>query len=360
MQWQAQAERGREAERALLTFGTRCAGLRSSPTQCNLGIASRTAGMLAHDIRQPLSAVQVCTELLRPQAKEAEAREHLECIHSAASHVLSLTESIVTHTRARTMDARASLTESSPLGISESMMRTHGATGTDMRASVKLAVVLHRPLAKRRGVALDLRCPDDVSSTQKRVMVQMDRISVDRVLGNLISNAIKFSACGSSIQVSLTYSVFSAEVAVTDSGPGIPEKEISSLFLPFSATSLPPQGATGFGLGLYVCKTLLDQAKGQIRCETKVGQGCTFTITVPILGVSDLPNAPASPGDVKPTPALTGGKRARSELTGRKLRILAVDDNETNRTILHKMFTYDHNCLHTHGLATLIAEAPSP
>lgn len=295
--------------------------------------------MLAHDIRQPLSAVQVCTELLLPQTKEAEAREQLECIHTAADHVLLLTESIVTHARARTAEAHVSLTESSPLRISESMMRTQSDTGTDLRASVKLAVALHRPIAKRRGVVLELRCPDDVNSTQlKRVMVSMDRISLDRVLCNLIANAIKFSASGSAIQVSLTCSALTAEVAVTDSGPGIPEREIPLLFLPFSATSAVPHGAAGFGLGLYVCKTLLDQAKGQIRCNTQEGKGCTFTVTVPILGVLNPTHAHASPGDVKPTPALTGGKRPRGGQTGRKLRILAVDDSET---ILHKMFTYD-------------------
>ena len=102
-----------------------------------------------------------------------------------------------------------------------------------------------------------------------------------RVLTNLLSNAQKFSPDGKEVLVEVAAAGHHLEVSVTDRGPGIPEDHLPRLFGKFSRLAGPPDGQKGTGLGLYICKALVEAQGGQIGARSRVGVGTTVRFTVP-------------------------------------------------------------------------------
>jgi signal transduction histidine kinase len=103
-----------------------------------------------------------------------------------------------------------------------------------------------------------------------------------RVLTNLISNAQKFSPDGTPVAVSLCAEGGTLAVAVADRGPGIPAEDLPKLFGKFSRLAPAPDGEKGTGLGLYICKSLVEAQGGTIDVTSAVGEGTTFRYTVPV------------------------------------------------------------------------------
>lgn len=104
-----------------------------------------------------------------------------------------------------------------------------------------------------------------------------------QVLTNLLSNAVKFSPAEEPIAVALSCTGDSVQVAVTDHGPGIAEDDLAKLFQKFGRLSQPGGRKTaGTGLGLYICKTLVETQQGRLWCESSPGRGSTFLYTIPV------------------------------------------------------------------------------
>ena len=106
---------------------------------------------------------------------------------------------------------------------------------------------------------------------------------VDTVIRNLIDNAIKFTPENGDITVSVRRSGKSAVVEVADTGAGMPEDVVDRLFRLGEATStMGTGGETGTGLGLHLCKDLVERQGGQMDVESKVGEGSVFRFTLPL------------------------------------------------------------------------------
>jgi len=106
-----------------------------------------------------------------------------------------------------------------------------------------------------------------------------------RVLTNLLSNAQKFSPEDAAVEVRVAVRRSELEVSVSDRGPGIPEESMPRLFGKFARLAGPPDGQKGTGLGLYICKALVEAQGGAIGARSTVGAGTTVTFTVPRTGV---------------------------------------------------------------------------
>lgn len=102
-----------------------------------------------------------------------------------------------------------------------------------------------------------------------------------RVLTNLLSNAQKFSPADAEVVVAVRATPREIEVSITDRGQGIPEEHLPRLFGKFSRLAGPPDGQKGTGLGLYICKALVEAQGGRIGARSRVGEGTTVTFTVP-------------------------------------------------------------------------------
>jgi signal transduction histidine kinase len=115
------------------------------------------------------------------------------------------------------------------------------------------------------------------------MMVYADYQMVDLVLRNLLSNALKFTESDGTIEVSARVHEDTIECSVSDSGVGMSQRTLEKLFRIDAKTSTPgTAGEEGTGLGLILCKELVEKNGGTIRVESEVGNGSTFTLTLPI------------------------------------------------------------------------------
>ncbi|HET7701366.1 MAG TPA: ATP-binding protein, partial [Candidatus Limnocylindria bacterium] len=113
------------------------------------------------------------------------------------------------------------------------------------------------------------------------VRVRADPDRIEQIMANLLDNAVKFSAAGSAIEVSLVARGADAEVRVTDRGVGVPEAEQDRLFTTLFRTSRTADVA-GTGLGLYISRRIAEQHRGHLRLESSSEKGSTFLLTLPL------------------------------------------------------------------------------
>ena len=131
--------------------------------------------------------------------------------------------------------------------------------------------------AEEKGLSISLKSPPDIKD---RVYVDKDRIH--EVIGNLISNAVKYTDKGS-VTVRLSNPTEeSIRFEVVDTGSGISEKDKGELFKKFSRAETSAGKAIGSGLGLYISKLLVEKFGGKIGLESKLGKGSTFWFEIPI------------------------------------------------------------------------------
>ncbi|MDQ8020586.1 MAG: PAS domain S-box protein [Moraxellaceae bacterium] len=175
-----------------------------------------------------------------------------------------------------------------------------------------------RPLDLRRIVDEVLHeCEAWLAAKQLAVVVDeqggllalADPVRMGQVLRNLLSNAIKFSPDGGRIHVSLAASVLPAgrragdsgdvsavELCVSDSGPGVPEAELASIFDKFVQSSATRDGSGGTGLGLAICREIVLAHRGQIFARNRVGGGAEFVVRIPAAAPQAHPADTGEPG----------------------------------------------------------------
>jgi PAS domain S-box-containing protein len=130
-------------------------------------------------------------------------------------------------------------------------------------------------VAEQSGIDFQSNFPND------KYEISVDSIAIGRVLRNLISNAMKFTSSGGKISISGNDTGDFYTLTVEDTGAGIPEEDQHLLFQRFSQSKLGKKYAAGTGLGLYLCRQLVEAHGGQIACTSTVGVGTTFTVTLP-------------------------------------------------------------------------------
>src|SRR5258705_439983 len=151
----------------------------------------------------------------------------------------------------------------------------------DLQAGAGSAGAMFEPLLAERGLRLSLWF--DAAAAEAR----FDPPRVEQVLTNLVGNAVKFIRAGGSIEIATR--AFAApendrvrrwvEVSVSDDGPGIAPEHRERVFEPY--VQLGERGAGGIGLGLAICRRLVEAHGGEIRLEPREGGGCRFSFTLP-------------------------------------------------------------------------------
>jgi signal transduction histidine kinase len=111
------------------------------------------------------------------------------------------------------------------------------------------------------------------------VQVVADRRPILQVLANLLGNAIKFSVPGGTVVFRADADQAEARIVISDTGPGIPQDELETVFEPYR--TIRRTGTAGTGLGLYIAKGIVQRHGGRIQVESQVGTGSMFSFTVP-------------------------------------------------------------------------------
>lgn len=146
-------------------------------------------------------------------------------------------------------------------------------------APFDLGVLVHRTVGEMSAARPDRPVVADVPASLPAALGDEDRQW--RVLTNLVSNAQKFSPPDAPVVVSVRPQESFLEVCVADRGPGIPEEDLPRLFGKFARLASAPGGEKGTGLGLYICKALVEAQGGTIGVTSRVGEGTTLRYTVP-------------------------------------------------------------------------------
>jgi signal transduction histidine kinase/ActR/RegA family two-component response regulator len=256
---------------------------------------------VSHELRTPLNAVLGWAQVLKRTAAAADPAQTaraLDAIERNAQAQAQLVEDLLDTSRV----------VSGKLHIS--------FVPVDVCDIVQTAVESVRPLAKTGGIDLRLAVGED------RLPVLADPARLQQVIGNLLSNALKFTASGGRVSVSVRRSAETMEIVVTDTGRGIPGEFLPFVFDRFrQGDSTTTRAHGGLGLGLSIARHLVVLHGGTIRAESAgEQQGATFTIVLPgkmaDATAARLPHA-------APTTILLPG-----------IRVLIVDDQEDARTLL--------------------------
>jgi signal transduction histidine kinase len=150
------------------------------------------------------------------------------------------------------------------------------AEPVEVTAEIEEAASLIEPRATEAGLEVSVELPE------RSLWARADRGALQRILNNLLGNAVKFTEADGSIAVRAATAGESVKFEVEDTGMGIDPDRLPELFEPFKqASDGPERSHEGSGLGLAVTKRLVDRMGGAIDVETAVGDGTTFTVSLP-------------------------------------------------------------------------------
>lgn len=216
---------------------------------------------MSHELRTPMNAILGYTELILADIYgevPEQIREVLERVQLSGQHLLSLINAVLD----------LSKIEAGRLALS--------LTAYSMQDVVSTVVASVESLATEKQLALHPHVPPDLP------LAHGDERRISQVLLNLVGNAIKFTAAGEvSIQVTVEDDWFT--VAVSDTGPGISEADQQKIFEQFQqAESFRPPTEGGTGLGLAIAKRIVEMHGGSMWVESSLGQGSTFSFTLPV------------------------------------------------------------------------------
>lgn len=230
---------------------------------------------ITHDLRGPLSAIMGYIDLLKRQIKDGppKALEYLAMARDAGNRLTQMISDILDVVRFEQGKIEMDVQALSVDQMFERIKNIFGVTAT------------------QKGVTLRLKLES------LGILASGDPKLLERVLDNLVGNAIKFTPPGGTITVTASRHKLRTVFAVTDTGRGIPKEAQSRIFDKFQQVR-PGDRSGGYGLGLAVVKFIVEAHKGEIRVESELDKGSTFTFWIPDQAVTSRvdPSPEASAG----------------------------------------------------------------
>ncbi|HEU0258964.1 MAG TPA: HAMP domain-containing sensor histidine kinase, partial [Burkholderiales bacterium] len=217
---------------------------------------------MSHELRTPLNAIigfsEVLSERMFGELNEKQA-DYLKDIHESGKHLLSLINDILDLSKieAGRMDLEIST--------------------FDLPSALSNAMVLVRERAQRHGIDLTLEVDKELGA------FRADERKFKQIVLNLLSNAVKFTPDGGRVSVAAKKDTTHVEIAVKDTGIGIAPEDQAAVFEEFKQVGRDyTKKAEGTGLGLALTKRFVELHGGDIRLESALGTGSTFTISLPL------------------------------------------------------------------------------
>jgi signal transduction histidine kinase len=216
--------------------------------------------MIVHDLRSPAGTISNSLQLLGNLAQSAEsdqATQLVDIASRAAQRLMSLVDSLLDIGR---LEAGQELTNRHPASV---------------KALIQAAVDQLALFSRRKQMYVTVECPEYLP------VVMADGGMIERVLVNLINNALKFTPAGRELTVAADFDDEFVYVRVRDTGPGIPKEYQRQIFDRFTRAR-DRKDMDGFGLGLAFCRLAVEAHGGSIWVEDSEGEGSVFIFTLPL------------------------------------------------------------------------------
>ena len=270
---------------------------------------------LGHELRNPLAPIQTSAALLGQLYPESpQVGKIRDVIARQVTHLTRLVDDLLDV--ARITSGKIAL-QRRDIPFSQVMQHVLELCGTAADA-------------KRIDLKVDL--------PERDAVLHADHARVVQILANVLSNAVKFTPFGGAIAVTARVADGCIEVRVRDNGIGLESAEIPRIFAMFEQSkTVTGQLSSGLGIGLSLARRFAEMHGGSVDASSDgPGQGSTFIVRLPVVGVADAPDAPEAPAaqvaQVAPAP---------SSAAGHGPRVLVVDDNRDAADSLSSLFALE-------------------
>jgi len=286
---------------------------------------SRFLANMSHELRTPLNSIIGFSRLaLRDPALPEPQKRRLSSVYTSGEHLLQMINELLDVSR---IEAGSVTVNMAPVELK--------AFVTDLADEFELKA---EPGPVKFETELAFEGP---------VWTLTDPLRVRQVLTNLLNNAFKFTRAGS-VALCARREGDRIVFEVRDTGLGIPSGEVTRVFEPFFQASNHTEHQHGVGLGLHICRRLVEVLNGEITVESFLGQGSTFRVVLPVNHWSE-PHALA-----RPLRKIVGYE-------GRKRRVLVIDDDPQDRSMLCELLEalgFDALCMNSPSGAVKLLSSP--
>lgn len=266
---------------------------------------------MSHELRTPMNGVLGCTQLLQDTSLTDTQRQLLKTMHRSAEALLDLVNDIL---------------DFSKIEAGKMFLET---ADVHLRLLIDDVMILVMGLAKKKALELSVDIAPDVPES-----LRGDPVRLRQILFNLVGNAIKFTESGR-VAISVTLQQAPSHLpesillgwSITDTGIGMTHEQQARLFQAYSQVDASTaRRFGGTGLGLMICRQLVELMGGEIAVESQPGKGTTFRYTTLMLPAIQREQI---------EPVVTAELKQES-LSGSPKRILVADDNEINQVVACK------------------------
>ncbi len=258
---------------------------------------------ISHELRTPLNGVLGMAASIARSPLPDQQRQSLQVIQQSGEALMTLLDDLL----------QLSTIGAGPISLNDGVV--------DARELLDSAERVFTPLAREKGLTLTTTLEPGRHPQWKG-----DPVRVRQILYKLLSNAVKFTDCGS-VGVTASAESDGFRLLVSDTGIGIPSAKKDQIFEPFvQADESKTRRFGGCGLGLAICGQLVRLMHGSIRVESIEGVGSTFEVRLPLAQMED-----AGAGRIAPEAGVRISERRES------LCVLAADDNKTNQLVLRTL-----------------------
>lgn len=273
---------------------------------------------MSHEIRTPLNAIEGFSRVMAETDSSEERMKYMEIVESNNNRLMALIDDILDFSRV----------EAGEISIKKSM--------TDLN-----------DLCRDLKNIFKFRCPDSVQLEWKepnmKVTLNTDQNRITQVFSNLISNALKHTSRGS---ITYGYRLINdgteVEFFVTDTGSGIAQKDLENIFDAYFSRDAEVQ--SGYGLGLSLCKTIVEKLGGNINVQSQLGEGSTFRFVLPFEGTIG--------GQAKNTRITTNSRTIRATTTTNMQDaplIIVAEDEDSNYELVKIVLSKRYRLVRAHN-----------
>ncbi|MDQ2873184.1 MAG: cell wall metabolism sensor histidine kinase WalK, partial [Candidatus Eremiobacteraeota bacterium] len=213
---------------------------------------------VSHELRTPLSSVKLMLETVLESPEDEAADIFLPQALAQVDRLVALVQRLLEQARAESGAMNLDIAE------------------VDLESVVRPIVGSFEPQAAAKGIALEL-------SAERPIVIEADSQRLSQVLVNLIDNAMRFTPAGGSVVTTIEVSGGYALISVSDTGIGIPYKDLPHVFERFYVVDRSrARDVGGVGLGLSIVKQIVDAHNGTVAAESMLGSGTKFIVRIPV------------------------------------------------------------------------------